>query len=173
VANRLAESWLIWEGLIILSSLIRRRASDPSAQSSTRSSNNSQPTSARRLFSIHGLFLTLLQWCFFAANLVRLIVTTVVSSSSIPRRTRYAISHDDEMTRQKTESVATDPAHLFETHAEPVKVPVLAFRIWPAISNLIEMDMRMPWLCGALSFLQWIAMTGPGRIADVNGVLDR
>ncbi len=172
VANRLAEPWLIWEGLIILSGLIRRRAGDPSAQSSPRPSPNIQPTNAKRSFSIHGLFLTLLQWCFLAANLIRLTVTTVVSSRSIPPRTRYG-SHADEMTRQKTGSLTTDPAGLLDTHVEPVKVPVLAFRIWSAISNLIEMDQRMPWLGGTLSFLQWIAMTGPGRIADVDGVLDR
>ncbi|OIW34087.1 PXA domain-containing protein, partial [Coniochaeta ligniaria NRRL 30616] len=153
VANRLAEPWLIWEGLIILSGLIRRRADDPSAQSSTRSSTNIQPTSAKRSFSIHGLFLTLLQWCFLAANLIRFTVTAVVSSRSIPPRIH--------------------PAGLLDTHAEPVKVPVLAFRIWPASSNLIEMNLRMPWLGGTLSFLQWIAMTGPGQIADVDGVLDR
>jgi hypothetical protein len=173
VANRLAEPWLIWEGLMILSGLIRRRPGDPSAQSSTRPSTNIQPTSTKTSFSIHGLFLTLLQWCFLAANLVRLVVTTVVSSRSIPPRTRYGSRHVDEMTRQKMGSLATDPAGLLDTHAEPAKVPVFAFRIWPAISNLIEMDLRMPWLSGTLSFLQWISMTGPGRIADVDGVLDR
>lgn len=172
VANRLAEPWLIWEGLIILSSLIRRRPGDPPAPSSKRVNTNIQPTSAERPFSIHGLFLTLLQWCFLAASLIRLAVTTIVASRSIPPRTRYG-SHADEMTRQKTKSLATGPAGLLETHAEPVKVPVVAFRIWPAMSNLIEMDLRMPWLSGTLSFLQWIAMTGPGRIADVDGVLDR
>lgn len=113
--------------------------------------------------------MTLLQWCFLAASLIRVLVTTVVSSSSIPRRA----SHGDEVTGQKAQSLATDPAGLPETHAEPVKVPVLAFRLWPAISNLIQMDLRMPWLSGALSFLQWTAITGPGRFADVDGVLDR
>lgn len=169
VANRLAEPWLIWEGLIILSGLIRRRASDPLT---SPISTNIQPTSAARSFSIHGLFLTLLQWCFLAANLIRLTFTTVVSLRSIPPRTRYG-SHADEMTRQKAETLATDPASLFDARAERVKVPVLAFRIWSLISDLIEIDLRMPWLSGTLSFLQWIAMTGPGRIADVDGVLDR
>lgn len=179
VSNKLAEPWLLWEVLIILSNVIRRRASDPSpAESTTGSSRNAQPTSERRTFSVHGLFLSILHWCFFAAHFVRVLVTTVVSSRSIPRRTRYynassTTSHGDEVTRQKMAYQVTNPAGLFETHAEPVKVPVVAFRIWPAISNLMEMDLRMPWLCGTLSFLQWIAMTGPGRIADVDGVLDR
>ena len=173
VANRLAEPWFIWEVLIILSGLIRRRAGDPSTQSTAQASTNSQPTIARRTLSLHGLFLPLLQWCFLAANLIRLLITMVVSSGSIPRRTHYGASHGNPVTRQKSGSLATDPAGLLETHAEPVKVPVLAFRMWPAISNLIEMDLRMPWLSGALSFLQWTAITGPGRIADVDGILDR
>jgi hypothetical protein len=35
------------------------------------------------------------------------------------------------------------------------------------------MDKRMPWLYGALSMLQWITITGPGRIACFDGKLDR
>lgn len=174
VANRVAEPWLIWECLIILSSVIRRRR-DSSAQSSAgtaETSPNIEPTSATKSFSMHGLFLTLLQWCFLAATFVRVAVTTIVSSSSIPPRTRYG-RDADRVTRQKTGSLATDPGGLLDTRSEPVKVPVLAFRIWPAISNLIEMDLRMPWLNGTLSFVQWIAMTGPGRVADADGVLDR
>jgi hypothetical protein len=172
VANRVAEPWLIWECLIILSSVIRRRGGDPSAQSTTGTSMNIRPTSAKKSFSMHGLFLTLLQWCFLAATAVRLAITTIISSSSIPPRAHYG-RYADEVTRQKAGSLVTDPAGQFDAQAEPVKVPVLAFRIWPAISNLIEMDLRMPWLSGTLSFLQWIAMTGPGRVADVDGVLDR
>ncbi|KAB5558647.1 PXA domain-containing protein [Coniochaeta sp. 2T2.1] len=170
VANRLAEPWLIWECLIILSSVIRRRG-DPSFLSSTGANTNSRPTTAHRSFSFHGLILALLQWCFLAANFVRFAVTTVVSSRSIPSRTRYG-GYASEVTRQKTAGLATDPAGPHGTPGEPLKIPVLAFRMWPAISNLFEMEMRMPWLSGTLSFLQWIAITGPGRIADVDGVLD-
>lgn len=172
VANRLAEPWLIWECLIILSSTIRRRTGHYSAQSSTGTTSNCEPTTAKGWSSIQGLFLTLLQWGFLAANLVRLAVAAIVSSSSIPRRTHYS-SHADGVTRHKTGSLAKSSASLPGTHAEIVKVPVLAFRIWPAISNLIELDLRMPWLSGTVSFLQWAAMTGPGKVADVDGVLDR
>lgn len=172
VANRLAEPWLIWECLIVLSNTIRRRTGHSLVQSSTGTTTDAAPTTPDSWSSIQGLFLTLLQWCFLAANLVRFAVTTFISSSSIPPRTRYS-SHANDVTRHKTGSQATASASLLGTHAETVKVPVLAFRIWPAISNLIELDLRMPWLSGTLSFLQWTAMTGPGRVADVDGALDR
>lgn len=77
------------------------------------------------------------------------------------------------MTRQKAEGEAIKAANPLETYPGLIRVPVLAFRIFPAVSNLIEMGVRMPWLCGAMSLIHWIAMTGPGRIADVNGALDR
>jgi hypothetical protein len=172
VANRVAEPWLIWECLIILSNVIRRRGGDPSAQSSPGADTTFEPTSGKKSFSMHSLFLTLLQWCFLLATFVRAAVTTIVSSSSVPPRTRYG-RFADEASRQKTRTLATDPADPVEPHSEPLKVPVLAFRIWPALSNLVEMDLRMPWLSGTLSFFQWIAVTGPGRVADVDGVIDR
>lgn len=180
VANKLAEPWMLWEILIIVSNVIRRPISNSSTRSTTGTSNkNSQPTIPVRTFSIHGLFLGILHWCFLAAHLVRILATTVVSSRSVPPRARYyndittRRSHGDKMTRQMTASQVTSSAGLFETRAEPVKVPVLMFRLWPAITDLIQLDLRTPWICGTVSFLQWMAMTGPGRIAGVDGVLDR
>ena len=55
---------------------------------------------------------------------------------------------------------------------EPI-VPVLAFSVWGTISNIVQLDERMPWLYGSLSMLQWLAMAGPWRIAALNGPLDR
>ncbi|RKU40911.1 hypothetical protein DL546_000063, partial [Coniochaeta pulveracea] len=180
VANKLAEPWMLWEILIIVSNVIRRPTSNSSTRSTAGSSDeNSQPTIPVRSFSIHGLFLRILHWCFLAANLVRILAMTMVSSRSIPPRTRYynttatGRSHGDKMTRQVATPQVTSPAGSFETQADPVKVPVLAFRLWPAVTSSIQLDLRMPWLCGTLSFLQWMALTGPGRIADVDGLLDR
>jgi hypothetical protein len=178
VANKLAEPWMLWEILIIVSNMIRRPASNALTQSTAGSINkNSQPTIPVRSSSLHGLFLSVLHWCFLAAHLVRVLAITVVSSRSIPARTRYydttRRSHGDKMTRQMTASQVTSPVGLVETRAESAKVPVLAFRLWTAISDLIQLDLRMPWLCGTLSFLQWTAMLGPGRMADVDGFLDR
>ncbi|CAK7236829.1 hypothetical protein SBRCBS47491_009770 [Sporothrix bragantina] len=55
---------------------------------------------------------------------------------------------------------------------EPV-VPVLAFSVWGTVSNIMQLDVRTPWLYGGLSMLQWLAMAGPWRIAALNGPLDR
>lgn len=184
VANRLSEPWLIWEGLIILSRVVRERTNaaapgrppthpDGAGVVVTRPSGRVDSFS-----SLKRLFWSFMQWCFVATSFIRLLVLTIASSRSLPPR-RPAGSHKtgqfEDVTRRKTEEEPTNTtaANLLETHSGPVKVPVLAFRIFPAVSTLIEMDVRMPWLCGAFSLAHWMAMTGPGRIADVDGTLDR
>jgi splicing suppressor protein 51 len=38
---------------------------------------------------------------------------------------------------------------------------------------LLELSLRMPWLDGFLSLLQYGAVNGPGRIAGHDGPVDR
>jgi splicing suppressor protein 51 len=49
----------------------------------------------------------------------------------------------------------------------------MSFMIWSCTSNLIQLDARMPWLSGAASMLQLALLKGPGRIASLNGRMDR
>ncbi|KAK4242575.1 PXA domain protein 1 [Achaetomium macrosporum] len=164
VAGRLSEPWLIWELLIIAS---RTAGRHKTAEDAVRSRQSSTGRSAgRRLFSAQALFWAILQWCFLAVSFIRTALTIFVTSSSLPPRApqdaglpKGTIRHS---TSQETPRLPS-----------PSKTPVLAFRCWSAVSNLVEMDKRMPWLCGALSLFQWIAIMGPGRIAGVDGRLDR
>ncbi|KAL2020248.1 hypothetical protein VTK56DRAFT_8572 [Thermocarpiscus australiensis] len=169
VANRLSEPWLIWELLIIASrNLGRRGDAEDEKQASIASSEG------RRTFSVQALFWMILQWCFLATSFIRMAFTVLMASWSLPPRiaqgvgphkdaAQHHVAEQDLMRR--TDSPSADPPSS--------KTPVLAFRCWSAISNLAEIDVRMPWLCGALSMLQWVAMMGPGRIAAVDGKLDR
>lgn len=173
VAKRLSEPWLIWEGLIILSRVVRERTNTAAGRPPTQHNGHVPPVSGRRGFSLKLLFWSVMQWCFVATGFIRLLVSTVASSRSLPPRTRHRTSQYEDMTGQKTEKESIHPTRLLETRSGPIKVPVLAFRIFPAASNLMEMGLRMPWLCGAFSLVHWMAVTGPGRIADVDGPLDR
>ncbi|KAH8894830.1 hypothetical protein GQ53DRAFT_642156 [Thozetella sp. PMI_491] len=170
VANRLSEPWLIWEGLTIASGVIRRRRAESSPG---RSHQIPKGSGERRGLSLQRLFLSFLHWCFLVATGVRLLVTTVVTSSSLPPRTaRRSVPHDDVTKHQAAEESLGAPQRI-RTPSSPSMTPVVAFRCWSAVSNLLEVGVRMPWLCGTLSMLQWVAMTGPGRIANVDGVVDR
>lgn len=175
VANRLSEPWLIWELLIIASRAVGQKSTTQNTGRLGKSSNRSSNTRGRR-FSVYGLFWTSLQWCFLIVSFVRAAFAVVLTMGSLPPRSGRATSpKQDKISRDETnQGPVMSTTGLADTDLpQPPATPVLAFRLWSAISNLAEMDVRMPWLCGASSMLQWIAVRGPGRIADVDGVLDR
>lgn len=175
VANKLSEPWLIYEVLIIASRVILQKRTPGNEDIPDKS--GAQGSSGERRWSISALFWTVLQWCFLATSFVRALVAIALASRSVPFRASRSKADGKNVTDQKGGLEGMQPASLYETRPEgrpePVKVPVFAFRCWAAISNLIEMDARMPWLHGTLSLFQWMAMAGPGRIAGVDGRLDR
>lgn len=166
VANRLSEPWLIWELLIIASRTVRGRGE--AEHENTARPGKGSPDS-RGGFSAQSLFWTILQWCFLATSFIRTAFVVLLTSGSTPPRAAHGVA-PHKVGREKEAMPLTSSS---EMDSQPSIAPVLAFRCWFAISNLAEMDTRMPWLCGALSMLQWLTMTGPGRIAAVNGRLDR
>ncbi|KAH6636579.1 PXA domain-containing protein [Chaetomium tenue] len=171
VANRLSEPWLIWELLIIASRAAGRRNTAEDQDRPEQSSNRS--SASKRRFSAHALFWAVLQWCFLGISFIRTALTILMTSSSLPPRASHGASLKST-TQHETGQGHTHLTSSFDADLHgPPRMPLLAFRTWSAVSNLAEMDIRMPWLRGVLSLLQWIAIMGPGRIAGVNGVLDR
>ncbi|KAF6815702.1 PXA domain-containing protein [Colletotrichum sojae] len=176
LANRLSQPWLIYECLIIITRVLDRKASEPMEEgvAEAMQAGSAVPLAkpGRRSWSIQGVFWTLVHWAFLTFTTMRLLVTTLAMSSSLPPRSEEASFETQEMTDQMSESKTPKaPASLDEP--EPVKAPIVVFKLWTCISDLIELDARMPWLSGMLSMLQLIAMKGPGRVADLNGPLDR
>jgi len=39
--------------------------------------------------------------------------------------------------------------------------------------RLLSLDVRMPWLSGGLSLVQYHLVNGPGKVCGTNGRLDR
>jgi hypothetical protein len=171
VANRLSEPWLIWELLIIASKTAGRRNTAEDQDRPEQSSNRS--SASQRRFSAHALFWAGLQWCFLGISFIRTVLAILMTSGSLPPRASHGVSLKSA-TQHETGQGHTHLTSSFDADLHgPPRMPLLAFRTWSAVSNLAEMDIRMPWLRGVLSMLQWIAIMGPGRIAGVNGVLDR
>ncbi|KAK3997239.1 PXA domain-containing protein [Cladorrhinum sp. PSN332] len=170
VANRLSEPWLIYELFIITSRIVGRRKQPAEGHENASGRPNKDATDGRSSsFSIQALFWRVIHWGFLATSFIRLAFSVLMTSRSLPPRTSGGST-----VPRKNETNATYHHEVeLEPSSEPSMTPVLAFRCWAAISNLIEMDTRMPWLRGAMSMLQWVSMTGPGQIAAVDGRLDR
>ncbi|KAJ0107628.1 pxa domain-containing protein [Diaporthe amygdali] len=151
VAKKVSEPWMIWTGLTILSDVLKRKQSD--ARASRIARGDSAGHGARGL-SIPWLFWSLVHYLFAFTTFVRVFVMTLATSRTLPSRGRVLPLSKEELTQAP-------------------KTPILAFGIWSTVSNWLEMDKRMPWLCGNLSMAQWLAIAGPGRVAGFDGVVDR
>ncbi|KAK8021195.1 hypothetical protein PG990_006333 [Apiospora arundinis] len=178
--NKLSEPWMLWEIMIILTRLADQGNSSGTAGSKKGAGNTGSNGTARGLapkqprgFSISRAFWSLIQWGFLAVSLIRAFITTIAQSRSLPPRppptavrTLGSKNHADG--QKQYDSLAD--VRLPET---PVKVPIVQFSLWSCLANLLEVDVRMPWLGATLSLLQWGAVRGPGTVADYDGFIDR
>ncbi|KAI1492494.1 PXA domain-containing protein [Biscogniauxia mediterranea] len=180
VAVKVSEPWLIWEGLAMLARLIRRKSSPETSE--VDQANTPQSTDAgkvqlsknNRVWSIHQAFWSVVQWGFLAVTSIRLIIGTVLLSRSLPPRSASTFVRPSDSTSQDHDEKFHHPSAVPEsTPLSTPRVPVLDFHIWSCASNLLEMEARMPWLCGALSMVQWAVLKGPGHVAAYDGILDR
>ncbi|KAF4886851.1 PXA domain protein 1 [Colletotrichum fructicola] len=175
LANRLSQPWLIYECLIILTRVLERKSEpieEDVAEAVQAGSAAPLPRPARCSWSIQGVFWSFVHWCFLSFAMIRLLVSTLAMSSSLPPRADVAYDEKHELTGQLSDSKTPDALTGLD-EAQPVKTPIFAFKLWTCISDLIELDARMPWLSGTLSMLQLGAMKGPGRVAALNGPMDR
>ncbi|KAL4911246.1 hypothetical protein BDW74DRAFT_164804 [Aspergillus multicolor] len=53
------------------------------------------------------------------------------------------------------------------------KRPVLDYRLFGMLSQLLDVPRRMPWLGGLLALFQYFILAGPGKVGDTGSVLDR
>ena len=103
---------------------------------------------ARRNGGWQATFWMVLQSAFLVFSVGRALVVAVATSSSLPRRG----GGDSKST----------------THT-----PVVAMKMWGFLAKLIELEVRMPWVYGALALLQWGMLYGPGKVGAVDGMLDK
>ncbi|KAI3336936.1 PXA domain-containing protein [Xylariaceae sp. AK1471] len=179
--GKASEPWLIWEGLIIVTRLIRKKnnSDDPdilSNKATTAQDSSNKDDSAnkdRRSWSIYQIFWSFVHWVFLMVGMIRLALSTVVLSRSLPPRPCPGDVGLVEVTSPKEQKGTRPPSHKAETHTQPMRVPLIDYHIWRCIGEILEVEARMPWLRGTLSMMQWIALKGPGRVATFDGTLDR
>ncbi|TLD20711.1 hypothetical protein PspLS_08386 [Pyricularia sp. CBS 133598] len=185
VAKKASEPWMLYEGFCILARVVGRKSSSPPSESRTMVDDNAQGTlppltktsKPNWAHSLRQLFWAVVQLGFLAFTLMRTLIIIITTYRSVPSRLGAASgwSAKGVTLGQVPAADITKSSTPYEPLAQMStnKVPLLAFRIWPTLSNLIELDSRMPWLSGGLSLLQWLAMTGPGQLAGLDGPVDR
>ncbi|OTA61946.1 hypothetical protein K449DRAFT_330832 [Hypoxylon sp. EC38] len=181
IVNKLSEPWLIWEGLIMLTKLVRKRSTteasghgniEASINLKTDSDRDPPPKSEQGLY-VQQAFWSVIQWGFIIVNTIRFIISTVMLSRVLPARSTFTSIHQVTPTSHGGQKESYHPPATSEIRSQPVKVPIADFKIWSCVGNLLEIDARMPWMSGALSMAQWGALKGPGNLAGFDGMIDR
>jgi splicing suppressor protein 51 len=170
------ESWLIWEVLAMVARLILKKSTpEPARDETTNVDVRKVNTFASQgsKWSVKQTFWSMVQWAFLTVTVIRHMINTVILSRSLPSRAAPLFIRQMDMTALDANEKARDDPGRLELHSTPIKVPVADFHIWPCLANLLEMDIRMPWLCGALSMAQWGATQGPVKLAGFDSLVDR
>ncbi|KAI1072322.1 hypothetical protein NW752_005032 [Fusarium irregulare] len=175
IANKASQPWMLYEGICITARVLRQKKDQEPA--ATGSQNEAAPESklevkGRRAWSVRSsvrsMFLGVIQLGMLVVASLRFITTALVMASSLPARTTPMDEKEALLGHDKPASVSSNHGA-----SDYIKAPILSCRLWTCLGNLLELSLRMPWLDGFLSLLQYGAVNGPGRIAGPDGPVDR
>lgn len=170
IANKAAQPWILYEGICIVARTLGERKAMLASETEP-SGSIVHPPMRRSKWTMRGLFLSLIQIGIVFVSSIRLIATTLVMSSSLP--SRAAATLEDDKSNVIAAHGKADGGPRGAAMEPKSKSPIMLFNIWTCAGNLIGMRSRMPWLAGFLSLLQYGAVCGPGRIAGLDGPVDR
>lgn len=165
IANKAAQPWILYEGICITARVLRQRKDQGVVVTETQNDAGGPKVDVkgRRSWSVRSMFLAVIQLGMLVVASLRFITTALVMASSLPARATPLDEKEALLDHDKS------PPRSFD----PVKAPILSCRVWTCLGNLFELSLRMPWLDGFLSLLQYGAVNGPGRIAGHDGPIDR
>jgi PXA domain len=185
VGGKACEPWLVWEGITNIARAVQAQLPKSRAQVRVDKSleNTSLVTphaaaamkvnSSRRF--LQKTFWLVLQYAFLAFTTVRFVIVTIASSSSMPSRLLLP-SSKLQGTSPVTEFLQP-PAWTStispRSQRSPLKQPILSMKIWGCAADLLDLDVRMPWLGATISMLQWFALRGPGGMGAIDGIIDK
>lgn len=166
IANKAVQPWLLFEAICITERVLREKK---------QGGNRAKPSSGVKVhlsgprgWSVQGFFVSIIRLAFLFISTIRFAFNLITMSSALPSRATVVdetkLAPKASVSKEAVSQVAQSP---------PAKVPVLSFNAWSCLSNVIDLRSRMPWLGGFVSLLQLGAIHGPGRIAGLDGVLDR
>lgn len=172
VAEKVAEGWFIWDVIAkLLESLKpsaqsegvgsseqgRRGNADPSSTSEKPDVESAESGSVKTHQSFFSVWIwTVLQYCYLLYVAIRFVLLGLARVASTPPA---SIRMPKRGTPRSNEGV--------------VRLPVLQYRIFGMISQLLDAQGRMPWFVGILALVQHLLVAGPGGVGNTDGILDR
>ncbi|RGP64646.1 hypothetical protein FLONG3_9476, partial [Fusarium longipes] len=173
IANKASQPWMLYEGICITAKVLRQKKDQGPTPAGTpkESFEPKLEVKGRRTWSVRSsvrsFFLGVIQLGMIVVASLRFITTALVMASSLPTRTTPLDEKEALPDKDKHSGISSSPES-----SDYIKAPILSCRLWTCLGNLLELSLRMPWLDGLLSLLQYGAVNGPGRIAGHDGPVD-
>lgn len=170
VSGTVCEGWFLWrtitkfievyqEDPAVKSRRTQGRREDRLRKFGLLSSEEDDRQSSGKAQSWFSLWVwSVLQYAYVTFIALRFIATGLFYVASRPSSTQSRAS----------KGPSTDA-----TAAPTSQRPILDYRLFSMVSELLSVSQRMPWLGGLLALSQHLLLAGPGRLGDPNSVLDR
>jgi len=180
LGGRACEGWVLWEAIAKVAENSRGEITGPESPDDQRDDRVGHPISTEgtstRGHTVHGASVTeflwrVLQYGYMAFTVLRfLAIALATTTSSLPasRDPSHPSHYRGVEASQSASSTAGTPPK-----SPTGKRPILAMKIWSCVSRLVSLDVIVPWLKGMIALLQWGAISGPGRLGDTDGIVDR
>jgi hypothetical protein len=177
IGGRVCEGWFIWATITNFVDVVKARMESKTTgeelEVGTRSrlekfgllSEKSKSTDGKssnhsRKSTFSSLFWRILQYFYLAFVTARFVILGVVAAYS-------------EAPRSLTTSRTPGSPIVAKTEPPLKPRPIVSFRVFRVISDLLDVPSRMPWVSGALALLQHHLIHGPLRVGATDGILDQ
>lgn len=200
ISGKACEGWLLWEGITRIAEVLQH-PSAKKEESRSNDDSPEQPLSRLECYgllappvteqdgsshmvlgstkhyqnapmTVNGMFWMIVQYMFLAVTALRAAIGMIATSSSLPLRSSITTGGESAVeTGHKI--IPAGSGNWAESQLLTSKRPIVSMKLWSCASQLVELDTRMPWLSGFISMLRWGVLAGPGRLGNMNGILDR
>lgn len=197
ISGKACEGWVLWEGITSIAEVLQ---TDDGKKKDSQSDEVNGEQSLTRLerygllphqgaearskeqldgeeqshkqarSDMSGLFWTVVQYAFMAFTAARAAMLCLATCSSLPSRFATSEQSSDQGSGQ-LEMAQTETAS--SKRPAGAKRAVVSMALWSCAAQIVELDMRMPWLAGFMSMAHRGAVAGPGRVGETDGALDR
>lgn len=166
VSNKAAQPWMLWEGICILARLLREKKAK-AVEKALSGSPDGEDVKPAHKWTVHGFFLSIINFFVLFVTSIRLIFGAISSSTSLPPRIPISELSGPSHSPPRPQSLQDSSSKVLD------KAALLEFSVWSCAGNLIELPSRMPWLYGFLSLVKHEAINGLGRVGGMDGPVDR
>lgn len=180
IGGRICEGWFIWSSITKLTEAVKAKvtakATGEEIEVDTRSrlekfgllaeeeeKTGKHRRNERSIFS--SWFWRILQHAYTIFITLRFVLLGFIAAASQPLRSLSRLP-------RPSQSVESSPLAKSFMSSRPPR-PILSFSIFPLISTMLDLSVRMPWLFGTLALIQHQLIYGPLKLGATDGILDQ